>query len=61
MEDGPESLEGSCEYGGRTYRLEERDSEVWRVYDGEKYLPCGAVAALHGEVSRRGERTGTLD
>lgn len=38
MEDGPESLEGRYEYGGRTYRLEERDSEVWRVYDGEKYL-----------------------
>lgn len=39
MEDGPEAAEGSYEYNGATYGLEERDSERWRVTgpDG-KYL-----------------------
>jgi hypothetical protein len=38
MEDGPEEAEGSYEYGGKTYRLEEQESEKWRVYDGDRYL-----------------------
>lgn len=33
MEDGPEAAEGSYEYAGVTYRLDERDSERWRVSD----------------------------
>jgi len=43
MEDGPESAEGSYEYAGKTYRLEERESEQWRVYDRDQYL--GTVLA----------------
>jgi hypothetical protein len=39
MEDGPEAAEGSYEYAGVTYKLEERDSEQWRVTDSNgKYL-----------------------
>ncbi|MBX0301836.1 hypothetical protein K2F54_17875 [Cryobacterium sp. 1639] len=38
MEDGPEFAEGSYEFAGKTYRLAEVDSQVWRVYDGETYL-----------------------
>jgi hypothetical protein len=38
MEDGPEEAEGRYEYGGKTYRLEEQESEKWRVYDGDRYL-----------------------
>lgn len=46
MEDGPEFAEGTYEYGGKTYRLEERESERWRVYDGDIYL--GQVVAVKG-------------
>ena len=46
MEDGPEDAQGSYDYAGKTYRLEERDSEVWRVSDGDKYL--GDVIAVTG-------------
>ena len=38
MEDGPEFAEGSYEFGGKTYRLAEVESQVWRVYDGNTYL-----------------------
>jgi len=38
MEDGPESTEGTYEYAGKTYHLDERDSEQWPVLDGEKWL-----------------------
>jgi hypothetical protein len=38
MEDGPEFAEGAYEFDGKTYRLEERESEIWRVYDGDQYL-----------------------
>jgi hypothetical protein len=54
MEDGPEDAEGSFAYAGKTYRLEERDSEVWRVYDGDQYL--GDVIAVTG-ISDRGGPT----
>jgi hypothetical protein len=46
MEDGPELSEGTYEYAGKTYRLEERESERWRVYDGDTYL--GQVIAVKG-------------
>ncbi len=46
MEDGPENAEGSYDYAGKTYRLEERDSELWRVYEGDQYL--GDVVAVTG-------------
>jgi hypothetical protein len=38
MEDGPEDADGSYDYAGKRYRLEERDSEVWLVSDGDRYL-----------------------
>jgi hypothetical protein len=46
MEDGPEETEGTYEYGGKTYRLQERESERWEVFDGDRYL--GVVIALPG-------------
>jgi hypothetical protein len=46
VEDGPEGAEGTYEYAGRTYRIEERDSERWRLYDGDHYV--GQVIALPG-------------
>jgi hypothetical protein len=46
MEDGPEEAEGTYEYAGKSYRLVERDSEKWRVFDGDRYL--GQVVALPG-------------
>ena len=33
MEDGPEEANGSYEYNGRHYRLDERESHQWRVFD----------------------------
>jgi hypothetical protein len=44
MEDGPEAAEGSYVYGEKTYRLEERESEVWTVLDDG--LSIGTVRAL---------------
>jgi hypothetical protein len=44
MEDGPEAAEGSYAYGSKAYRLEERESEVWTVLDGEQLI--GTVRAL---------------
>jgi hypothetical protein len=44
MEDGPEAAEGTYTYGAKSYRLEERDSEVWTVLDGEQVI--GTVRAL---------------
>jgi hypothetical protein len=44
MEDGPEAAEGTYMYGAKSYRLEERESEVWTVLDGEQIL--GTVRAL---------------
>ena len=38
MENGPEFAEGSYGFDGKTYRLAEIESQVWRVYDGETYL-----------------------
>ena len=38
MEDGPEFAEGSYDFAGKTYRLAEVDSQVWRVYDGDTYI-----------------------
>ena len=38
MEDGPEFAEGSYVFAGKTYRLAEVDSQVWRVYVGETYI-----------------------
>jgi hypothetical protein len=38
MEDGPEFAEGSYTFAGKTYRLAEIDSQVWRVYAGEEYI-----------------------
>jgi hypothetical protein len=35
MEDGPEAAKGSYTYGTKTYRLEERRSEVWTVLYGD--------------------------
>jgi hypothetical protein len=46
MEDGPEGAEGTYEFGGKSYKLVERDSEKWQVYDGDHYL--GQVVALQG-------------
>jgi hypothetical protein len=44
MEDGPEAAEGRYTYGAKTYRIEERDSEVWTVLDGDTVL--GTLTAL---------------
>lgn len=33
MEDGPEEANGSYEYNGKQYRLDERESHQWRVFD----------------------------
>jgi hypothetical protein len=38
MEDGPESAEGRYEYGDKTYRLEERESETWSVFEGARLI-----------------------
>lgn len=38
MEDGPEAADGIYQTGGREYRLEERESEVWSVFDGQTLL-----------------------
>jgi hypothetical protein len=46
MEDGPEFAEGTYEYAGKTYRLEELESERWRVFDRDTYL--GQVVAVKG-------------
>jgi hypothetical protein len=52
MEDGPEAAEGIYDYAGKTYRLEERDSEQWSVFDGDTYL--GVVERADGVPSREG-------
>jgi hypothetical protein len=52
MEDGPEAAEGVYEYAGKTYRLDERESEKWFVYEGEHYL--GVVEQASGPVTREG-------
>lgn len=44
MEDGPEEANGSYEYLGRKYRLEERDSHEWRVFDDGVHI--GTVIEL---------------
>jgi hypothetical protein len=44
MQDGPEAAEGTYTYGAKSYRLEERESEVWSVLDGDTVL--GTVTAL---------------
>jgi hypothetical protein len=44
MEDGPEAAEGTYTYGAKSYRLEERDSEVWTVMDAEHVI--GTIRAL---------------
>jgi hypothetical protein len=44
MEDGPEAAEGTYTYGAKSYRLEERESEVWSVLEGEQII--GTVRAL---------------
>jgi hypothetical protein len=50
MEDGPEEADGAYEYSGKTYRLDEADSEVWSVYDGDTYLGVVRVAGpVEGE------------
>ena len=33
MEDAPEEANGNYEYSGKTYQLQERDSNQWRVLD----------------------------
>ncbi|MCU1584062.1 MAG: hypothetical protein JWM49_618 [Microbacteriaceae bacterium] len=38
MEDGPESAEGRYEYGDKVYRLEERESETWSVFEGARLI-----------------------
>lgn len=38
MEDGPWAPRSRYTWGGKTYRLEEVESERWRVFDGETYL-----------------------
>jgi hypothetical protein len=52
MDDGPESADGTYEYGAKTYRLEERESEVWSVYDGDRYL--GIVERADTTPAREG-------
>jgi hypothetical protein len=47
MEDGPEEAEGTYEYAGKAYKLVERDSEKWQVFDGDHYL--GQVVAVPGD------------
>lgn len=54
MEDGPEGAEGRYDYAGKTYSLEERESEVWRVTDGERYV--GDLVA-HGGAHTEGGAT----
>ena len=44
MKDGPEEANGTYEYAGRTFRLDERDSEEWRVFDAGIHL--GTVRAM---------------
>jgi hypothetical protein len=46
MEDGPGFAEGTYDYAGTLYRLDEHESERWRVYDGNTYL--GQVVAVKG-------------
>jgi hypothetical protein len=46
MEDGPEEAEGRFDYNGRTYRLEEFESEKWKIYGDGVYL--GQVVAVDG-------------
>jgi hypothetical protein len=52
MEDGPEAAQGTYAYAGKTYRLEERASERWSVYDGNTYL--GVVEVADGAPTREG-------
>jgi hypothetical protein len=49
---GPEVAEGSYKYWGKTYRLEERDGQVWRVYDTDRYL--GDLVAVTGVADKGG-------
>ena len=51
MNGGPESAQGIFEEAGKTYRLEERDSEQWRVFDGDKLL---GVLVSRPKVDERG-------
>ena len=46
MDDRPEEANGSYVYSGRTFRLDERDSEEWRVFDGGIWI--GTVRAFSG-------------
>jgi hypothetical protein len=43
MEGGTEAAEGTYTYGAKGYSIEERESEVWSVLDGEQLL--GTVRA----------------
>jgi hypothetical protein len=51
MEDGPEAAEGTYSYNGRGYGLAERESEQWRVTDGD--TPLGTLIAVP-QVDDRG-------
>ena len=44
MDDGPEEANGRYEYNGKTYRLDERDSHEWRVFDDGVHI--GTVVEL---------------
>ena len=52
MNGGPELVEGSFKYWGKTYRLEQGDGEAWRVYDGDIHL--GDVIDIGGVVDADG-------
>lgn len=53
MEDGPEAAEGTYTFDGVTYRLEERESEVWSVYQGERFVGDVIAAAIAGAEGPR--------
>jgi len=38
MEDGPEAADGSYLFKGRKDRLEENGSEVWSVFEGDRFV-----------------------
>jgi len=54
MEDGPEAADGTYEFDGLTYTLEERESEVWSVRTPEGVYVGDVVAEeVIGEAGPR--------
>ena len=70
MEDGPEEANGTYEYNGKVFRLDERESHRWRVLDDGVHIgtvievstsPDAGVLYTVQVADGRGPETETTD